>query len=444
MRSNDLRAVFGSTAFALLLLVAGPLTGMSFIGAVRAFAEASGAGGGAMALASALSPLDGILVPTLGAYDLLITFLVPFVAIHLIAAEKSSGARVLLLQSPVSVASQLASKLAALLLAWLACLVPAAIALVLWRTYGGHLDAAETINLLLGHTLRYVVTCGIAIAAASILDGAASAAIAVLSFTIGTWALDFFAAGRGGWIADVARYTPSAMLRRFERGLLSFDALAASVIVTVLLLVVAAVFFDLRASARKRAIHVAIAIVIAIIAFAMIPSDWGRDVSEDRRNSFSPADERLLHAIDAPVTIRLYLAAEDPRANDYERNVLAKLRHTLRALRVEYPYAGRSGLFENDDRYGTIVYRVGSKETTSRSTTEEIVLDELETLAGLTPPQRGEGVYPGYPLNASPRGAATLFYVAWPLLVAAVVILRRLRDSGRQFTLRRPDNRRTG
>lgn len=421
MRSNDLRELFGSTSFALLLLVAGPLTGLNFIAAVHAFAEASGGA----ALASALSPLDGILVPTLGAYDLLITFLVPFAAIHLVATEKSSGALVLLLQSPLRLRAQLASKLAVLLLGWLVCLIPAAAALALWLAYGGHLSAPETLNVLLGHTLRYAVTCSIAIAAAALFQSAASAAIAVLSFTIGTWALDFFAAGRGGWIAEAARYTPAAMLRRFERGLLSFDAVAGSVVVCLLLLWIAAAFLDLRASARVRAVRVALAAVLAIAAFAFIPSDRSVDVSEDRRNSFSPADERLLRGIDAPVTIRVHLAAEDPRANDYERNVLTKLRRTVRGLRVEYPYAGRTALFEDDDRYGTIVYRVGGREAVSRSTTEEIVLDELETLAGLTPPGRGEGTYPGYPLNAPPRGAATVFYVIWPLLVIAAALLRR-------------------
>lgn len=426
MRSNDLRELFGSTSFALLLLVAGPLTGMSFIAAVRAYAEASGG----LALASALSPLDGILVPALGAYDLLITFLVPFVAIHLVAAEKSSGALVLLLQSPLRLRTQLASKLAALLLGWAACLVPGFAALVLWRTYGGHLFLPETANLLLGHTLRYIVTCSIAIAAAALFHGAASAAIAVLSFTIGTWALDFFAAGRGGWIAAAAQYTPSAMLRRFERGLLGFDAVAASLIASLLLLFVAAAFLDLRASARARAVRVAVAVVLAGMSFALIPRDRSVDVSEDRRNSFSAADERLLRGIAAPVTVRVYLAAEDPRANDYERNVLTKLRRTVRDLSVEYPYAGRSALFENDDRYGTIVYRVGGKEAVSRSATEEIVLDELETLAGLTPPQRGEGAYPGYPLNAPPRGAAALLYVVWPLVVLAGALRDRRRPGG--------------
>lgn len=422
----DCRELFGSTAFALLLVVAGPLAGLSFASAVRAYAEASGAGGGAAALASALSPLDGLLVPALGAYDLLITFLVPFVAIRLVSVEKSSGALALLLQAPITSVSRLASKLVALLLAWLVCLVPAFLALTLWRAYGGHLAFAETANLLLGHTLRYVVTCSLAIAAASMLDGAASAAIAVLSFTIGTWALDFFAAGRGGWIATLARYTPAAMLRQFERGLLAVAPVLASVVASLLLLAVAASFLDLRKGAKARAVRVAIVVAVAVLALAVIRGDRSIDVSEDRRNSFSAADERLLRSIDAPVTIRIHLAAEDPRANDYERNVLTKLRRTLRDVRVEYPYAGRSALFENDERYGTIVYRIGVKEATSRSTTEEIVLDEVEALAGMTPPARGEAAYPGYPLRAEPRGAATCFYFAWPLaVIAAWALLRR-------------------
>ena len=358
----DVRELFGSTAFALLLLVAGPLVGISFAAAVRAYAEASGDGGGVAALASALSPLDGLLVPTLGAYDLLITFLVPFVAIRLISSEKTSGALALLLQSPIGLAAKLTSKLIALFLGWCICLLPAIAALVLWRAYGGHLDVAETANLFLGHTLRYVVTCALAIAAASILDSAASAAIAVLSFTIGTWALDFFAAGRGGWIAALARYTPAAMLRQFERGLLSAATVIASLLAVILLLVVAAAFVDLRTSAKVRAARVAIVVVIAMLAFVAIRGDRSIDVSEDRRNSFSPADERLLRSIGQPVAIRVHLAAEDPRANDYERNVLAKLRRTLRDVRVDYPYAGRSALFENDARYGTIVYRIGAKD----------------------------------------------------------------------------------
>jgi ABC-2 type transport system permease protein len=421
--AKDCRELFGSTAFALLLLVAGPLTGTSFLTAVRAYAEASGAGGGAAALASALSPLDGVLVPALGAMDLLITFLVPFAAIRLVSDEKRSGALALLLQSPASIGSQLVAKLTALFLGWLVCLTPAFLAIGLWLSYGGHLAFAETANLLLGHTLRYILTCCISIAAASLFDNAASAAIAVLSFTIGTWALDFFATGRGGWIERIARFTPSAILRQFERGLLGIDVVAATVVAAILLLIIAAAFLNLRASARTRFIRVAIAIILAV-ALPLVRTNRSADVSEDRRNSFGAADEAVLRSIEAPLTIRMYLAAEDPRANDYERNVLTKLRRTMRNLHVDYPYAGGSALFENDDRYGTIVYELGTKRTESRSTTEEIVLDEIETLAGQTPPARGESSYPGYPLRASPRGAAVVFYAIWPMLIVTLQLLR--------------------
>lgn len=417
---KDCREVSGSASFLLLLVVAGFLVGLSFIAAVRSYAEASGAGGGAAALSSALSPLDGLLVPTFGAYDLLITFLVPFVAIRLIAAEKSSGALKLLLQSGVGVSTQLLSKTLALLFGWLLCLVPMFLALLLWRSYGGHLFAPEVATLFVGHSLRYLVTCGVAVAAAAMMQNAATAAIVVLSFTIGTWALDFFSAGRGGWIAAIGAHTPAAMLRQFERGLLSGSVVMIALIITLALFAIGATFLNLRLRRSQRIARVAFVVMIGVVASLVASrSRTSADVSEDRRNSFSPADERLLRSIRQPLRLRLFLAAEDPRANDYERNVLTKLRRTVSDLRVEYPYGGRSALFENDERYGTIEYTLGSKHAVSRSTTEEIVLDEIETLAGLTPPERGESTYPGYPLNAQPRRATTTFFVAWPLAVVA-------------------------
>ena len=65
---------------------------------------------------------------------------------------------------------------------------------------------------------------------------------------------------------------------------------------------------------------------------------------------------------------------------DFENGPLLKLRRTMPHLRVVYPFGGRSTLFENDDRYGTIEYRLGAKTAVSRSTIEEVV---LETIYGL-------------------------------------------------------------
>src|SRR5205085_3022848 len=118
------------------------------------YAEASGIGGGAAALSQGLSPLDGIVSPTLGAYDLAIMLLFPFVAIRLVAAEKTSDALKLMLQFPATMATQLAAKVIALFVAWFVALIPFGIAMAMWLAYGGHLDAAETLNLVAGYTLR--------------------------------------------------------------------------------------------------------------------------------------------------------------------------------------------------------------------------------------------------------------------------------------------------
>ena len=98
LAAKEFRELMASRAFWLLLLMTGPLVGHGFITAVDSYAEASGIGGGPAALAQGLSPLDGIFVPTFGAYDLAVTLLFPFVAIRLVAAEKVSGAWKLLLQ----------------------------------------------------------------------------------------------------------------------------------------------------------------------------------------------------------------------------------------------------------------------------------------------------------------------------------------------------------
>ena len=172
------------------------------------------------ALPQGLTPLDGILVPTFGAYDLAATFLLPFVAIRLISAEKQSGALKLMLQLPGSLNTKMIAKGLVILGGWLVALAPGLLAIALWKSYGGHLYAPETFNLLFGHLLRAMLSAGIAVAAAALTEGAASAAIVTLGFTVGSWALDFIAAGRGGWLQQLANYTPTAALRSFEQGLL--------------------------------------------------------------------------------------------------------------------------------------------------------------------------------------------------------------------------------
>jgi ABC-2 type transport system permease protein len=420
---SELRA---SRAFWILLLIVGPLVGHGFITAVNSYAEMSGNGSGPAALAQGLTPLDGILTPTFGAYDLAATFLFPFVAIRMIAAERESGAWKLMLQSPSSTRAMIASKCAALLVSWLICFVAGGIAIGLWHGYGGTIYWPELLNLLLGHLLRAGISAAIAVSAAACISGAANAAIVALALTLGTWILEFVAEGRGGWIQIAASFTPTAALRTFERG----DFRLSVVFVALLILLTAFCFtcgwmkLTLPRKHRWTATWLIVLLAAAGIAAAS-RARWARDVSEDRRNSFSREDEAALSHITGPLHITVNLAAEDPRLMDLERSILQKLRRVLPNVSVQYVSAGRSGLFANgDEHYGEIAYEYGGKKMMSRSTTEPIVLEKIYDLTGVAAPtSRGDREFSGHPLAVTPKYAAAIFYLLWPVLVISLWFL---------------------
>jgi ABC-type transport system involved in multi-copper enzyme maturation permease subunit len=417
--AKEWRELLASRSYWLLLLMIGPLVGQAFITAVKLYAEASGGGAGPAALPQALTPLDGILVPTFGAYDLAATFFLPFVAIRLISAEKQSGALKLLLQLPGSLVAKLAAKGLLLLGGWIVSCVPAVIAVVLWKSYGGHLHAPETLNLLLGHFLRAMLSIGIAVAAAAITESAASAAIVTLGFTVGTWALDFIAAGRGGLLQQLADYTPTAALRSFEQGLLRLSTTVVMLVIVLSTFACAAAWLNTGRTLRYRLLStVAIATILIAVLLSSVGLRTSWDLSENRRNSFPPADEMALQQIRDPLRITVILAPEDPRLTDFEQNVLRKLRRNLSRLDVYYTAGSQTGLFEgSEDHYGEIWYEMREERIMDRSTIEQVVLEQIYKLAGINPPAAGpEADFSGYPLAAKPKWAAVIFYGIWPLL----------------------------
>ena len=425
---KDCRELQASRAFWLLLLMIGPLVGHAFISAVALYAEASGSGGAPAALPQGLTPLDGILSPTFGAYDLAATLLFPFVAIRLISADKESGALKLLLQLPPGLATNVLSKALILIAGWVLAWLPGLLAIVLWKSYGGHIYGPETFNLLLGHLLRGCLSASLSVGAAAITESAASAAIVTLGITVGTWALDFVAAGRGGLLQQLATYTPTAALRFFEQGLLRLDTITVIAIISVAGFALAAIWLNMGRTMRWRLMQTLILVMVAgllLIGAASIRKSW--DVSENRRNSFSSADEAALSQIRLPLLITVYLSAEDPRLTDYEQNVLRKLRRVLPDVKVDYAAGSRTGLFDNDERYGEIWYEMNGRRVMDRSTIEEVVLDQIYSLAGVTTPSRADVGFPGHPLATSPRYAAGIFYALWPLLVIAAWYLKRAR-----------------
>jgi ABC-2 type transport system permease protein len=416
---KEFRELALSRSFALLLIIAGLLVGHSFITAVRIFSEMSGGGNAPAGLAQGLSPLDGILVPTFGAYEIVATFLLPFIVIRLVGAERASGGWALLLQSPISVRRSILVKFFALLAAWGIALIPGLVAVALWKSYGGHMNGAELLTVVVGHVEFGAVTIAIAMVAAAIAPQPSTAAIIALGVTVGCWALAFAGVTNGGAVADWAAFTPESVLRGFEHGLVR-----ASVVGVMLALVVGAIGatvirMELTLSPRERRMRVLVLIVALISAVPSalaIRHSW--DMTEDRRHSFAPEDVTALRNIAAPLHVEARLAPEDPRRADLERSVLSKLR---RVMRVDVTYAATTstGMFEKpDSRYGEVWYQIGNQREQLRSTIEPIVLETIYRLAGVKAPDaKGGEEYPGYPLAATPTFATPFFYLIWPLLV---------------------------
>jgi len=429
--AKEWRELMASRAWWVMLALTGPLVGLSFIGAVRSFSEMSGGAGGPAGLSEALTPLDGIFIPTFGAFDLIATFLLPFVAIRAVSADIQSGAIKILLQQPrVSTRTMVAAKAIVLFVGCLIASLAGALACALWTSYGGATSLPELVNLSLGHALHAALTIAIAVAAAAMTEHPATAAIVALGVTVGTWAYEFISLGRGGWWEALASYMPTAMLRAFEHGLFRVSAVLVVSAITLGGLAIGAIWLRIGVPASRRVAHSVIAAALtaaAAVAGAMIPGDL--DVSENRRNSFTEREEAALEAISTPLRINARLAPEDPRRFDLEHGAYAKLRRTMKDVDIVYTSSTATGLFEPQGTgYGEIWYALGEKRVMERSTAEPIIVNTIVELSGAPALADGdEESFSGHPLVAQPVGAASLFYVIWPVASLSAGFFKRKR-----------------
>ena len=428
--AKDVRELLDARAWWVLVAAMGPLVGFAFIGAVRTYAELSGFGGTSDGVGEAFSPLVGIWAPTFSACELAAAFLLPFVAIRLLAGDVQSGALALELQRPLPIWWRVASKTLVLALGWIVASVPTLIAVTLWISYGGAVHVPELLVVAFGHLVNAALTLALASAAAAATDHPATAAIATLAVTVGTWILNLVAAVQGGVWEWAAGYTPTAMVAEFQHGLLRADAVAAAGVLVAAGLAVSGVWSRLgRPVARKLAASGVIAVAAVLLLALCGRLTASVDLAENRMNSFRRGDEAALAAITAPIAIEVHLAAEDPRRLDLDRRVIGKLRRVVPAMRVSYVAETATGLMEQTrEHYGEIHYDVGGRRVVSRSTTPEGALEAIYDAAGVeAPPESDADIFRGHPLAVPPTGAALTFYGVWPaaIAIAAFVRLRR-------------------
>jgi len=419
--AKEVGELLSGRALWTMLLILCPLVGYSFFQAVALYGEASAAARDQPQLATSLSPFDGVLVPTFGALYITVTLLFPFVAIRALGHEKETGALKLMVQLPYQIRTLVAAKLAAISIAWLIAVIPVATALVLWLSFGGHLNPLEASNLLLGHLLYGLLIAAIALFAAAISDNSATAAIVTLAFTIGSWVLDFALAGQSGALGWLSRLSLTQALRTFEQGLLSASLVLGMCAAITGFATLAGIWLHPGVSLRHKLTRTTLCVGLAGVLLAVATQlRKSIDVSEDKRNSFPAADQRALAELNKPVIITVHLAPEDPRYVDLQRNVLSKLERIVPNVTIRLVTAGQSVIGSAGEvSYGEIEYSYGGHSAKSRSTSHREALPLIYGLAGVPvpTPQTGED-YPGYPVVADGWIALPWFFVALPLLIA--------------------------
>lgn len=431
--AKEWRELVASRAWWVMLIAIGPLVGVSFMNAVRTYAEASGLGGTSAGVGEAFSPLVGIWAPTFGACELAAAFLLPFVGIRLVAGDRQSGALKIELQHRMPIWSRMIAKALVLLAGWTLAMVAPLAAIILWKAYGGAIYAPELVAVGVGHLLNAGLTISLAVATAAVAEHPSTAAILTLGVTVGTWIVNFVAAVQGGIWERVASYTPTAMVSEFQHGLVRLDEALISAILIAGGIGFAAVWLRLGIPKERRASEsVGLAALTALAVVAATTLSTSCDLSENRMNSFSERDEAALRQIHEPLRIVAHLAPQDPRRFDLEHQALTKLRRVMPGVDVRYESATSIGLFEQTSaHYGEIWYDLNGRRATSRLTTEEGVLETIFGLAGVSPSPEGEdaadSLFRGHPLASPPRGAAAVFYVIWPAAIVACGSLVRRR-----------------
>lgn len=430
--AKEWRELWSARAWWLMLGATGPLIGLSFINAVKMYAELSGLNGTAVGVGEAFSPLVGIWAPTFSAYELIAAFLFPFVVIRVVGGDRQSGALKLELQQRLLPIARIGAKALVLSAAWVIAMVPALIAFLLWRSYGGNAYAPEIAAVIIGHLINAGLTVAVGAAAASVAEHPSTAAIITLSVTVGTWVISFIAALQGGAWEALAAFTPPAMVAQFQHGLIRLDVVLASIVLIALGLALAAIWMRLGVPTRMRGIESVAAMTTA--AVLLVCCTYARptwDASENRQNSFSEKDQAALAKITAPLRIEAHFAVEDARRAELERLALSKLRRAMPNVTVEYVSKTSVGLYEaNTEHYGEIIYTLGQKQETSRIVTAEGVLETIYGLAGVKPAEEtDEDVFRGHPLAVPPSNAGLVFYGLWPAAIAAASFVRYRRRS---------------
>ena len=213
-------------------------------------------------------------------------------------------------------------------------------------------------------------------------------------------------------------WSVTSILKYFENGIFSIDAIIYFATIILIPVFLTRAFIDIRMN--KKYIFISLAILVSgVTAINLV--DYNSDITESRRNSFSPEINKLLKKIHS-IEIDIYLRRTDSRYKDYENSFLKKLKLVKNNVKVEFIKGKKL-----DKDYGKFVYKINNKTGSTYSNSEEEIFPLIFKLAGVKYKQElSKNNYPGYPLVVSKSKTliiSSLYYLLIPIILISLRIL---------------------
>jgi len=402
------------------------LVGHGFVLATDLYSASSRSALSSLLQTREMDPLAGVVRPTLGGVDFVLSLLGPVLAARTLSIEKERrtyGALCLAVGSSWRVILQ---KTFASALAMATLLAAPLLLFGLFRGFGGHVDPIETAVALTGVLLHLTLVTAMAVAAAAWTRTFAQAVTLGILASVTSWAIDAadgFAAL--AWLGGASAWSIEQRLLPFQRGIIALGSVCWLVLGTVIALGIAIVGGSF---ARTRQKLLASAIILGVFVptlGAVGTIRRGFDWSEERRASLPPGAVLALRAIPEPIAIDVFLDRDDSRRRQVESDALAKLVLARPDLTIRTPLDENSNVAEagRSSQYGRLVVHVGSAVRETRSTSRRELTTLILEAAGRPLPDWRQLTYPGFPFvidGARRRWLGWFAYICVPLGLAVL------------------------
>jgi len=377
------------------------LVGHGFVLATDLFSASSRSALSSLLQTREMDPLAGLVRPTLGGVDFVLSLLGPVIAARTLSIEKERktyGALCLAVGSSWRVIARKALASAAALATLL--LAPVLL-LAAFRAFGGHVDAIETVVSFIGVILHLTLVATLALAAAAWTRTFAQAVTLGILASVTSWAIDAadgFAAL--AWLGGASAWSIEQRLQPFQRGIIAVGSVLWLLVGSMIAFSIAVVGGSFATARQKVLASAAIIGVGAVVMGSVGTIRHGFDWTEERRASLPPAAVEALRAIPDGIAIELFLDRDDSRRRQVESDALAKLLLARPDIAIRTPLDDGRDVTEagRDSRYGHLVVRVGSAVRATRSTSRRELTTLIFEAAGRPLPDWKQSNYPGFPV----------------------------------------------